>query len=87
VTDVKLGHRDGFEGLPEYAPFDGIIVTAAASHIPQALLDQLAIGGRLIIPVGVDAQTLTLVERSSETQYHQTKLQSVKFVPLIPNIA
>lgn len=86
-TNVKLGHKDGFDGLPEYAPFDGIIVTAAASHIPQDLLDQLAIGGKLVIPVGVDEQTLTLVERTSETQYHQTRLQSVKFVPLIPKIA
>lgn len=86
-TNVKLGHKDGFKGLADYAPFDGIIVTAAASHIPQDLLDQLAIGGRLVIPVGVDEQTLTLVERRSETQYHQTTLQSVKFVPLIPKTA
>ncbi len=86
-TNVKLGHKDGFKGLPEYALFDGIIVTAAASHIPQDLLDQLAIGGRLVIPVGVNEQTLTLVERRSETQYHQTTLQSVKFVPLVPKTA
>ncbi|PKO52688.1 MAG: protein-L-isoaspartate O-methyltransferase, partial [Betaproteobacteria bacterium HGW-Betaproteobacteria-20] len=49
--NVKLGHADGALGLPDLAPFDSIIVTAAASHIPQDLLDQLAIGGRLVIPV------------------------------------
>ena len=50
--NVKLDHADGRYGLTELAPFDGIMVTAAASHIPQDLLEQLAIGGRLVIPVG-----------------------------------
>lgn len=81
--NVKLDHADGNLGLPQLAPFDAIIVTAAASHIPQDLLTQLAIGGRLIIPVGNDEQILYLVERVSTNDYHQTKLEAVKFVPLL----
>ncbi|MGB2832450.1 MAG: protein-L-isoaspartate(D-aspartate) O-methyltransferase [Methylotenera sp.] len=86
-VNVKLGHSDGTMGLPEFAPFDGIIVTAAASHIPQDLLDQLAIGGRLVIPVGIEEQTLILVERRSEQDYRQTKLEPVKFVPLLGGVS
>jgi len=81
--NVKLAHADGNIGLSELAPFDGIMVTAAASHIPQELLNQLAIHGRLIIPVGTDEQILYLVERKSATDYKQTKLEPVKFVPLL----
>jgi protein-L-isoaspartate(D-aspartate) O-methyltransferase len=82
-TNVKLDHADGNMGLAEVAPFDGIIVTAAASHIPQDLLEQLAINGRLIIPVGTEEQILHLVERVSQLEYRQTKLEAVKFVPLL----
>ena len=81
--NVKLDHADGNMGLPQLAPFDGIIVTAAASHIPKDLLDQLAIGGRLVIPVGTDEQILYLIERPSKFDYRQTKLEQVKFVPLL----
>jgi len=81
--NVKLAHADGNIGLSELAPFDGIMVTAAASHIPKELLNQLAIHGRLIIPVGTDEQILYLVERKSATDYKQTKLEPVKFVPLL----
>lgn len=81
--NVKLAHADGNIGLPQLAPFDAILVTAAASHIPQDLLDQLAIDGRLIIPVGTDEQILCLVERISQSEYRQTKLEPVKFVPLL----
>lgn len=82
-VNVKLDHADGNMGLAQIAPFDAIIVTAAASHIPQDLLDQLAIGGRLVIPVGTDEQILYLVERISASEYRQTKLEPVKFVPLL----
>jgi len=82
-ANVKLDHADGNMGLAEVAPFDGIIVTAAASHIPQNLLEQLAINGRLIIPVGTEEQILHLVERVSQLEYRQTKLEAVKFVPLL----
>ncbi len=82
MRNIKLKHADGTLGLPELAPFDGIIVTAAASHIPQELLAQLAVGGRMVIPVGTEEQILYLIERT-ETEYRQTKLEAVKFVPLL----
>jgi protein-L-isoaspartate(D-aspartate) O-methyltransferase len=85
--NVKLDHADGTMGLPDLAPFDAIIVTAAASHIPQDLLAQLAIEGRLVIPVGTDEQILYLVERTSESEYRQTKLEPVKFVPLLGGVS
>lgn len=82
-VNVKLDHADGNMGLAQLAPFDAILVTAAASHIPQDLLDQLAIGGRLVIPVGTEEQVLYLVEHLSQSDYRQTRLEPVKFVPLL----
>ena len=75
---------DGAAGWPEQAPFDGIIVTAAAREIPAALVDQLKTGGRLVIPVGPDAmgQDLLLVEKDAAGRVHERRLFSVAFVPL-----
>ena len=85
-TNVKLDHADGSLGLAEFAPFDGIMVTAAASHVPQELLTQLAIGGRLVILIGTSTQFLTVIERTN-TEYQQTKLEAVKFVPLLGGLS
>jgi protein-L-isoaspartate(D-aspartate) O-methyltransferase len=85
--NVKLDHADGNMGLAQLAPYDAILVTAAASHIPQDLLDQLAIGGRLVIPVGTDEQILYLVEHVSASNYRHTKLEPVKFVPLLGGVS
>jgi protein-L-isoaspartate(D-aspartate) O-methyltransferase len=82
MRNIKLKHADGTMGLPELAPYDGIMVTAASGHVPQDLLAQLAVGGRMVIPVGTDEQTLYLIERT-ESEYRQTKLETVKFVPLL----
>jgi len=82
MSNIKLKHADGIMGLPDLAPFDGIMVTAAASHIPDDLLQQLAVGGRMVIPVGTDEQILYLIERTP-TDYLKTKLEAVKFVPLL----
>lgn len=82
MRNIKLKHADGTMGLPELAPYDGIIVTAASAHIPHDLLEQLAVGGRMVIPVGTEEQTLYLIERT-ESEYRQTKLEAVKFVPLL----
>lgn len=71
MSNIKLKHADGTMGLPEIAPFDGIIVTAAASHIPDELMAQLAIGGRMVISVGINDQILYLIERT-ETEYKKT---------------
>jgi protein-L-isoaspartate(D-aspartate) O-methyltransferase len=75
---------DGAAGWPERAPFDGIIVTAAAPEIPQALVDQLKPGGRLVIPVGPDpcGQDLLLVEKDAKDRVRERRLFSVAFVPL-----
>jgi protein-L-isoaspartate(D-aspartate) O-methyltransferase len=75
---------DGAAGWPEQAPFDGIIVTAAAREIPQALVDQLKPGGRLVIPVGPDlsGQDLLLVEKDAAGRVRERPLFSVAFVPL-----
>jgi protein-L-isoaspartate(D-aspartate) O-methyltransferase len=82
VTNVKSSYADGGLGLPEVSPFDGIIMAAAATHIPQALLDQLAVGGRMVLPLGAQEQTLHLIERD-EQGYHESNLETVKFVPLL----
>ena len=88
-TLAELGYRnvrvrtgDGYHGWPEEAPFDAIIVTAAPDHVPQPLLEQLALGGRLILPVGRDIQTLDLYRRTAEG-YQRTTLTLVRFVPLV----
>ncbi len=86
LSNIKLENADGSIGLPEFAPFDGIIVTAAASHIPEALLQQLSIGGRMVIPVGVDDQILHLIERTDLDHFQTSKLEPVKFVPLLNGI-
>ena len=82
LRNVKVKKADGTFGIPEIAPFDGIIVTCGATHIPEELLRQLAVGGRMVIPVGADNQVLTLVERSAD-EYRKTELEAVKFVPLL----
>jgi protein-L-isoaspartate(D-aspartate) O-methyltransferase len=86
----KLGYKpkkmvfgDGYKGLIEFAPFDGIIVTAGAPHVPKLLLSQLKIGGRLVIPIGDDIQIMTLFIRTSEKDFEKQKLGSFRFVPLL----
>lgn len=82
--NIEYHIGDGAAGCPERAPFDGIMVTAAARAIPQALLDQLAPGGRLVIPLGADplGQDLVLVEKDARGATHQRCLFPVAFVPL-----
>jgi protein-L-isoaspartate(D-aspartate) O-methyltransferase len=82
LRNVRVKHSDGNLGLPEVAPFDGIIVTAGATHIPEELLRELAVGGRMVIPVGATDQKLILIERLPE-EYRKTELEAVKFVPLL----
>jgi protein-L-isoaspartate(D-aspartate) O-methyltransferase len=79
----KMVFGDGYKGLPEAAPFDSIIVTAGAPVIPQPLMAQLKIGGRLIIPVGEKEQIMTLLIRKNETQFEKHEFGDFKFVPLL----
>jgi protein-L-isoaspartate(D-aspartate) O-methyltransferase len=85
IRNVKAKHGDGHLGLPEEAPFDGIVMAAAASHVPEQLLDQLAVGGRLIMPLGPREQQLTLIERD-ERGLLRSVLEAVHFVPLVPGL-
>jgi protein-L-isoaspartate(D-aspartate) O-methyltransferase len=86
LRNVKVKHADGGMGLPEISPFDGILVACGATHIPEDLLRQLAVGGRMVIPVGAATQVLTLVERL-ENEYRKTELEEVTFVPLLGGTA
>ena len=86
----KLGYRakklifgDGYKGLVEEAPFESIIVTAGAPFVPKPLLAQLAIGGRLVIPVGDDVQIMTLFVRTSQKDFKKTEFGEFRFVPLL----
>ena len=83
LRNIRARHADGILGMPEFAPFDGIIVTAAPEGIPLALVDQLKIGGRMILPIGDrDAQALVRVTRTVNG-YERELLEAVNFVPLL----
>lgn len=79
----KMIFGDGYKGLPEEAPFDGIIVTAGAPEVPRPLMAQLKVGGRLVIPVGTDEQIMTLFVRKSEKEFEKKEFGSFRFVPLL----
>jgi len=81
-TNIRFKIGDGTFGWKEFAPFDAIMVTAAPGIIPKALKDQLRVGGRLIVPVGVEDQQLVLIRRD-ETSFQETRLLPVRFVPLV----
>jgi protein-L-isoaspartate(D-aspartate) O-methyltransferase len=86
----KIGYRpkhlsfgDGYKGMPDYAPFDKIIVTAGAPYVPKDLLGQLKVGGRMVIPVGDEVQTMTLFIRKSPKEFDKTEFGQFRFVPLL----
>jgi protein-L-isoaspartate(D-aspartate) O-methyltransferase len=83
LHNVSMKHGDGWKGWQSKAPFQAIIVTAAPTEVPKALLEQLAEGGRLVIPVGLDTQILKVITRSGD-KYHELQVEMVKFVPLVP---
>ncbi|WP_269801403.1 protein-L-isoaspartate(D-aspartate) O-methyltransferase [Oceanimonas marisflavi] len=82
LHNVSTKHGDGWQGWASKAPFDAIMVTAAASSVPTALLEQLADGGRMVVPVGGMHQTLWLYRRQGDN-FVRTELEAVRFVPLI----
>lgn len=86
IRNVVLRHADGSSGLSEGAPFDGIIMACAAPALSEALKTQLAVGGRMVLPVGTQEQFLYLVERT-ESGFKETRLEAVKFVPLLAGMA
>ncbi len=82
IANVEVVTGDGYRGLPDRAPFDGILVTAAPPEVPQALIDQLALGGRLVAPIGGLDQDLRVLERTPEGVRSET-LFPVRFVPMV----
>ena len=85
VGNVKLKHADGRNGLLEVAPFDAIILAAATLQVPETLLSQLAVGGRMVLPRGAEEQVLCVIDRTPQG-YSEMVLDEVKFVPLIPGV-
>jgi protein-L-isoaspartate(D-aspartate) O-methyltransferase len=85
IRPKHLSFGDGYKGLPNHAPFDSIIVTAGAPIIPQPLMAQLKIGGKLVIPVGDKDQIMTMLIRKNETQFEKHEFGDFKFVPLLEN--
>jgi protein-L-isoaspartate(D-aspartate) O-methyltransferase len=81
-TNVHVRCGDGYDGWREAAPFDGVIVTAAPDHIPPALIEQLKIGGRLVVPVGIGSQDLLVLTRTEQGLREEDRL-AVRFVPLV----
>jgi protein-L-isoaspartate(D-aspartate) O-methyltransferase len=87
VPNVRLRHADGQVGMPDAAPYDVILVSAAATHVPRELLDQLNVGGRMILPIAQGGeQRLWVIERSAHG-FIEKKMDVVKFVPLLPGVA
>jgi protein-L-isoaspartate(D-aspartate) O-methyltransferase len=83
IRPKHMTFGDGYKGLPNFAPFDSIIVTAGAPFVPQPLLAQLKIGGRLVIPLGEENQIMTLLIRKNETQFEKHEFGAFRFVPLL----
>ncbi len=84
VLNARLRHGDGHAGMPTEAPFDVIVMTAASTHVPKSLLEQLAVGGRMIYPKAKgEQQHLWVIERSA-AGYTEKRMHAVKFVPLLP---
>jgi protein-L-isoaspartate(D-aspartate) O-methyltransferase len=87
VSNVRLRHGDGQAGMPEVAPYDAILVSAAARHVPRTLLEQLEVGGRMVLPMAhAGGQRLCVIERCVNG-YVEKKMDAVKFVPLLPGVA
>jgi protein-L-isoaspartate(D-aspartate) O-methyltransferase len=87
VANVRLRHCDGVSGMPEVAPFDAIVMTAATTHVPRELIDQLVVGGRIVLPIARNGeQRLCVIERSAHG-YIEKKMDTVRFVPLLPGLA
>ena len=83
LHNVSMKHGDGWQGWKSKGPFEAIIVTAAPTSVPQALLEQLTDGGRLVIPVGDQTQILKIITRRGE-QFEERQVEAVRFVPLVP---
>jgi protein-L-isoaspartate(D-aspartate) O-methyltransferase len=84
ISNLRLQYGDGMLGLPQVAPFDGIILAAAGLEVPRALLEQLAIGAHLVAPVGAQVQHLHRITRTGKSEWTSETLEACHFVPLRP---
>lgn len=84
--NIRYKHADGHAGYPEGGPYQGILIAASATHVPDALKQQLAVGGRMVLPVGTEDQWLYTVDRTSNGFVEQKRM-AVRFVPLLPGIS
>lgn len=86
LRNIRSKHSDGFLGLPEYAPFNGILVTAAPEGVPRTLVNQLVIGGRLVLPMGQKEQQVLVRIQRTQAGYDYEVLERVSFVPLVSGV-
>jgi protein-L-isoaspartate(D-aspartate) O-methyltransferase len=87
VRNVVFRHGDGFAGLEEFAPFDGILAAAVSSDVPNELIDQLAMGGRIVMPLGQgDSQTLIVIDKTEQGLQKQ-EIEAVRFVPRLAGLS
>ena len=86
INNVRFKHTDGHAGIAEAAPFDAILITAAAAHVPAALKEQLAIGGRMVVPMGSREQHLCVIERAADG-FSRSQLDAVNFVPMLSGLS
>ncbi len=81
--NITQKYGDGYAGMPAFAPFDGIVVTAGAPYVPKSLMAQLKVGGHLVIPVGEESQVMNVITRVSEKKYKKEEKGLFRFVPLL----
>jgi protein-L-isoaspartate(D-aspartate) O-methyltransferase len=82
AINTRLRYGDGMQGMPQAAPFDAIVIAAAATHVPEPLLEQLGVGGRMVLPLGSgEEQRLCVIERTAQG-YNERRMDAVRFVPL-----
>ncbi|MCB0640357.1 MAG: protein-L-isoaspartate O-methyltransferase, partial [Phaeodactylibacter sp.] len=86
VGNIRCYFKDGYKGLPEFAPFDKILVTAGAPAMPETLLQQLRIGGVLVVPIGKKVQEMQRITRVSETKFELENLGAFRFVPFLKGV-
>lgn len=84
--NALLFHGDGFEGLPQYAPFDGVLITCGAPDVPEELIKQLAINGKMVAPIGRGLQEMMVIQKINEKENKITKEGAYRFVPMLPGI-
>lgn len=84
--NALLVHGDGFEGLPKYAPYDGVLITCGAPEVPKELIKQLAINGKMVAPIGRELQEMKVIRKVSENENKVSEEGAYRFVPMLPGI-